>query len=134
MNSLPSKALLLPYVRLQATGLRIETMKAQILDECSRRGACPLDRKQFDETFAGFDLTIRMRSAIDFAQQNDLALGRSTGDQHFVFYRLSKSSEPSQGQSPRRARQDPSRNRGKRRPHAQKKPSGAFARPFGRSF
>jgi hypothetical protein len=47
-----------------------------------------MSRKEFDETFAGRDLTIQVRAALDFAQQNGLAFGRSMGDQHFVFSRL----------------------------------------------
>ena len=108
------------------------TMREQILDECLKRGACPLNRKQFDETFSGYDLTIQMRSAIDFAQQNDLALGRSTGDQHFVFYRLSKSQETTLNQRP--SRQKTSGHRARRRSQARRKPSRAYSRPFGRSF
>jgi hypothetical protein len=89
-----------------------------------------LNRQQFDETFTGHDLIIQVRSAIDFAQQNGLAFGRSTGDQHFVFSRLAKDSVNPQGQ-PR-----PSGKSSRRRRHRGPKPkaNGAAFRPFGRSW
>jgi hypothetical protein len=115
-----------------AARVRIEIMKEQILAECSARGTCPLDRKQFDETFAGHDLTIQVRSALDFAQNHDLALGRSAGDQHFVFYRLHKA--PENGRPLGQRQQNKPSQRRKRRSHGQKKPQGAASRPYGRSF
>jgi len=65
-------------------------MNQRILDECSRKGTCPLNRSEFDAAFGGADLTIQIRAAIDFAQQNDLAFARGMGDQMFVFSRLPK--------------------------------------------
>ena len=107
-------------------------MKEQILEECTKRGSCPLDRKQFDESFAGHDLTIRVRSAIDFAQQNGLAFGRSTGDQRFVFSRLAALPEGRQDLQQRSPRQ--SAQRTQRRCQGHRKPKAVTSRPFGRSF
>jgi hypothetical protein len=70
-----------------------ESMIEKILDECTKRGTCPLNRKEFDEAFAGHDLAVQLRSACDFARQHDLAFGRSTGDQNFMFSRLPKTPE-----------------------------------------
>ena len=74
-------------------GDHMATLIERILDECSRGGTCMLSREEFDETFAGPDLTIEVRGAIDFAQQHDLAFARSTGDQRFLFSRLPKTSK-----------------------------------------
>jgi hypothetical protein len=120
-------------IQLQGTGKdEVEIMKQQILDECFRRGTCPLDRKQFDESFTGRDLTIQVRSAIDFAQQNGLAFGRSSGDQHFVFSRLAALPEVDTSQRRRPPRN--SNRRADRRPQGQQKARGSSNRPFGRSF
>ena len=75
-------------------------MREQIVDGCSRQGTYSMSRKEFDETFTGRDLTIQVRAAHDFAQQNGLAFGRSMGDQHFVFSRLPAEPEPSQQRRP----------------------------------
>ncbi len=107
-------------------------MTARILDECSRRGTCSLNRKEFDEIFAGSDLTIQIRAAIDFAQQNDLAFARSLGDQAFVFSGLPKISNRGQRQPPN-GRPQPNR-RAKRRVFSNRKPKKVFRRPTGRSF
>jgi len=124
----------------QGTGLvgcgdttnRFTTMTSRILDECSQHGTCPLNRKEFDETFAGSDLTIQIRAAIDFAQQNDLAFARSLGDQAFVFSGLPKNSNRGQRQPPNRR---PHLNRrAKRRVDSSRKAKGPFRRPTGRSF
>ncbi|MHC1768449.1 MAG: hypothetical protein AB9869_29935 [Verrucomicrobiia bacterium] len=72
-------------------------MKQQIVEECARRGTCPMNRTQFDETFVGRDLTIQVRAALDFARQNGLAFGRSMGDQHFVFSRLAPENASASG-------------------------------------
>ena len=82
-------------------------MTQRILDECSRRGTCPLNRKEFDETFAGSDLTVQVRSALDFARLHDLAFARSLGDQAFVFSRLPKMLE---GRRNRQANERPPLN------------------------
>ena len=103
----------------------------RILDECSRRGSCPLDRKEFDETFAGADLAIQVRAAIDFAQQHDLAFARSVGDQHFVFSRLPKSQERGHRPALNEKRQT---NETKRRFGRKPQASARSRRPFGRSF
>ena len=107
-------------------------MTERILDECSRNGTCPLNRKEFDETFTGADLTIQVRAAIDFAQQHDLAFARSTGDQHFVFSRLAKAPDPGRGQQRNARRQGAQQNQRRHRPN--RKPQGAARRPIGRSF
>ena len=73
-----------------------------------------MNRKEFDETFAGRDLTIQVRAALDFAQQNGLAFGRSMGDQYFVFSRLSAAAPDSGNQQ-------------------RKQPSGKFQRSRQRS-
>ena len=109
-----------------------EAMKERILGECTKRGTCPLDRKQFDKSFAGGDLTIQVRAAIDFAQQNDLAFGRSTGDQHFVFSRLAKLSETDA--SKQRGPSGKSSRRSNRRFRSKQQSRGPASRPFGRSF
>ena len=110
-------------------------MRQRILDECSQRGTCPLNRREFDEAFTGCDLTIQVRSAIDFAQQHGLAFARSTGDQLFLFSRLPKVEEPPQRNNQRR---QPGKQGGGRRPNRhsrpQQKPRNAANRPFGRSF
>jgi hypothetical protein len=107
------------------------TMTEQILDECSRRGLCPLNRLQFDATFTGGDLAIKVRAAIDFAQAHDLAFARSFGDQSFAFSRLTKSSGLPRNQ------ERPQRTNGRRqgrRHHADHKPMVSSSRPYGRSF
>jgi hypothetical protein len=117
-------------------------MIERILDECSQRRTCPLNRKEFDETFTGADLTIQVRAAIDFAQQHDLAFARSTGDQLFVFSRLPKAPEPGRGQQPRNGRNGRNGRREKQqgqgrhhRPGSKRKSQGGAARrPIGRSF
>ena len=109
-------------------------MIERILDECSQRRTCPLNRKEFDETFTGADLTIQVRAAIDFAQQHDLAFARSTGDQLFVFSRLPKAPEAGRGgQQPRNARRQRPQP-GHRRSGSKRKPQGAARRPIGRAF
>jgi hypothetical protein len=110
-------------------------MRERILDECSKRGTCLLNRQQFDETFTGHDLTIQVRSAIDFAQQNGLAFGRSTGDQHFIFSRLAKDSVDPQQQQ-RRPQGSAARRRHRPRPKGKGNPkrNGAAHRPFGRTW
>jgi hypothetical protein len=108
------------------------TMIQRILDECSRRGTCPLNRKEFDETFAGSDLTIQIRAAIDFAQQNDLAFARSMGDQAFLFSRLAKASKARQKQ-PVNARSQPHHST-PRRFRSNRNGKGSFHPPAGRSF
>jgi hypothetical protein len=110
----------------------MQNMKEQILEECSKRGTCPLDRKQFDASFTGSDLTIQVRSAIDFAQNNGLAFGRSAGDQHFLFSRLPKLPEADASQQ-RRPGGKPAR-RPNRRFRGRQQPKGPSSRPFGRSF
>jgi hypothetical protein len=108
-------------------------MTQRILDECSRRGTCALNRQQFNEIFAGPDLTTQIRVAIDFAQQNDLAFARSMGDQAFVFSRLPKISNVQQKQ-PANARPQ-AKHAGKRRQGSnRRKKGGSSARPPGRSF
>jgi hypothetical protein len=107
-------------------------MTERILEECLRRGTCPLTRKQFDETFAGSDLTIQIRAAIDFAQQNDLAFARSMGDQAFLFSRLPKMSNARQRQPPNAF--PSAKPAGKRRSRFHRKPKGLPQRPNGRSF
>src|SRR6476620_11227706 len=108
------------------------TMKERILEECSRRGTCPLDRKAFEEAFAGWDLTIQVRSAIDFAQQNGLAFGRSAGDQRFVFSRLPKLSKTDDYQ--RRRPRTEAMHRANRGSQSKAKFRSPSNRPFGRSF
>lgn len=85
-------------------------MRERIVEECATRGTCPMNRKEFDETFAGRDLTIQVRAALDFAQQNGLAFGRSMGDQHFVFSRLPAAPEVSSSRNP--AMNRPANDRG----------------------
>ena len=106
-------------------------MIQRILDECLRRGTCLLNRKEFDETFAGPDLTVQVRAAIDFAQQNDLAFARSMGDQAFVFSRLPQLSAARQRQP---ANERPRTNRAKQRDGPKRKGGGSSNRPLGRSF
>jgi hypothetical protein len=106
----------------------------RILDECSRRGTCPLNRKEFDATFAGADLTIQVRAAIDFAQQNDLAFARGMGDQVFVFSRLPKLSNARQRQPANAARPQPKTHSAKRRQGSNRKIKRSSDRPHGRSF
>ncbi len=94
-----------------------------------------LNRMRFDETFTGPDLTIQVRAAIDFAQQNDLAFARNTGDQRFLFSRLPKASKAGRNQPANERRQGvQAGNRRSRRSGAQRKPNGSPRRPFGRSF
>lgn len=118
-------------------------MRQRILDECVHRGTCPLNRTEFDEAFAGADLTIQIRTANDFAQQHGLAFARSTGDQHFLFSRLPKLEEgrnhnfnSNQNQNGRqRAQAGKNRRRGKRNGQPQRqKARKVTQRPFGRSF
>jgi hypothetical protein len=108
-------------------------MRQRILDECSQRGTCPLNRREFDEAFTGCDLTIQVRAANDFAQQHGLAFARSTGDQLFLFSRLPKVEETPQrnnhGRQP--AKQGRRSNRHSR---GQPKSRNSTNRPFGRSF
>lgn len=113
----------------------MESLTARILDDCSRRGTCQLSRKEFDETFAGADLTIQVRGAIDFAQQHDLAFARSTGDQLFLFSRLPKASKAERNQPANERR--PMNRAGKRRSRrsgSKRKPNTSSRRPLGRSF
>jgi hypothetical protein len=107
-------------------------MMQRILEECSRYGTCPLNRKEFDETFAGSDLTVQIRVAIDFAQQNDLAFARSSGNQMFVFQRLPKITKGGQGY-PSNARPAP-KQQAKRHRRSGRKSKGPSQRPAGRSF
>jgi hypothetical protein len=124
----------LSHCRVEKSGKKeIATMTERILDECSRRGTCPLNRKEFDEAFAGSDLTIQIRAAIDFAQQNDLAFARSLGDQAFVFSRLPKVSSGGGQRQPANARPQQNR-RPKRRGRFNRKARGSSDRPAGRSF
>ena len=107
-------------------------MIQRILDECLRRGMCLLNRKEFDEAFGGPDLTVQVRAAIDFAQQNDLAFARSLGDQAFVFSGLR---QPSAAKQSRPANARPQINRGKQqRDGPKRKRRGSSNRPLGRSF
>ena len=107
-------------------------MTERILDECSRRGTCPLNRREFDETFSGQDLTIQVRAALDFAQQHDLAFARSTGDQFFVFSRLAKLQPGTRGH-PANARRE-RRPQNQRRSGGKRRSKGSSQRPIGRSF
>ena len=109
------------------------SLNERILEECSRRGTCLLNRKEFDEAFTGSDLTIQVRGAIDFAQQHDLAFARSTGDQQFLFSRLPKATNPGRNQPVNERRQAPT-NRHGRRSGSKHKPNGSSRRPPGRSF
>jgi hypothetical protein len=94
-----------------------------------------LSRMEFDETFAGPDLTIQVRGAIDFAQQHDLAFARSTGDQRFLFSRLPKASKPERNRPANERRQGrQTANRRTRRPGSNRKANGSSRRPVGRSF
>jgi hypothetical protein len=94
-----------------------------------------LSRTEFDETFAGLDLTIQVRGAIDFAQQHDLAFARSTGDHQFLFSRLPKGSKAERNQPANERRQGmQAGKRRSRRPGFKGKANGASGRPFGRSF
>jgi hypothetical protein len=86
-----------------------------------------MNRQEFDATFAGHDLASQVRAAIDFAQQHNLALGRSAGDQHFIFSRLQSNGA---SHAPERKRSARSRNRSARR----NRRNGNASRPFGRSF
>jgi hypothetical protein len=89
-----------------------------------------LSRKEFDQTFAGPDLTIQVRAAIDFAQQHDLALARSTGDQQFLFSRLPNASKGGRNQPVNERRQAKANHKtgfARRR-------KGSSQRPIGRSF
>lgn len=116
-------------------GDHMATLIERILDECSRRGTCMLSRAEFDETFAGPDLTIQVRGAIDFAQQNDLAFARSTGDQRFLFSRLPKASKVERNQPANERRQgvQPGHRRS-RRSGSKRKSYISSRRPIGRSF
>jgi hypothetical protein len=109
------------------------TMTEQILDECSRRGICPLNRMQFDEMFTGRDLTIQVRAALDFAQAHDLAFARSSGDQRFAFSRLAKASGGGLPQE-RPSQSNGNGRRHRRNHHNHKKPMVSSNRPYGRSF
>jgi hypothetical protein len=94
-----------------------------------------LSRAEFDETFAGLDLTSQVRAAIDFAQQHDLAFARSTGDQRFLFSRLPKGPNAGRHQpaNERRVGMQAGKRRN-RRDGSKRKRNGASRRPFGRSF
>lgn len=94
---------------MEFAGLTLTYMRERIVDECTKRGTCPMNRKEFDETFSGRDLTIQVRAALDFAQQNGLAFGRSMGDQHFVFSRLPAAPEGPSAQRSPSARNHPQR-------------------------
>jgi hypothetical protein len=110
-------------------------MTERILDECSRRGTCPLNRKEFDDAFSGADLTIQVRAAIDFAQQNDLAFARGMGDQVFVFSRLPKITKERRGHPANARPQSNNTNKSsRRRGRPNRKSKGSSNRPIGRSF
>ena len=106
-------------------------MTERILEECLKRGTCPLNRKEFNETFAGADLNIQVRAAIDFAQQKDLAFARAFGDQAFLFSRLPKSSELCRN---RQLNARPQRDERVRRSNSGKRKDSTVRRPLGRSF
>jgi hypothetical protein len=111
------------------------SLTERILDECSKRGTCMLSRAEFDETFAGLDLAIQVRGAIDFAQQHDLAFARSTGDHQFLFSRLPKGPNSGRHQLANERRQVMQAGKRRRsRPGFKGKANGASRRPFGRSF
>jgi hypothetical protein len=83
-----------------------------------------LNRREFNETFTGADLTIQVRGAIDFAQQHDLAFARSTGDQAFLFSRLPKASKQERNHpANERRRGIQSGNQQHRRPNPRRRPS-----------
>jgi hypothetical protein len=115
-------------------------MTELILDQCSKSGVCPLNRNQFNETFTGFDLTIQVRSAIDFAQSHNLAFARCAGDQQFVFSRLPSAPQASDPQSASRRfnSNSNSNTNGKRRHNrgnqGKRKSQGSSNRPYGRAF
>lgn len=94
-----------------------------------------LSRMDFDETFAGPDLTVQVRAAIDFAQQHDLAFARSAGDHQFLFSRLPKGHAEKRHQPANERRQGVRASKGRnRRRSSQQKQNSSSRRPFGRSF
>ena len=117
-------------------------MTELILDQCSKSGVCPLNRNQFNETFTGFDLTIQVRSAIDFAQSHNLAFARCAGDQQFVFSRLPSAPQASDSQSATRRFNSHSnsnsnsnaKRRNNRGNQGKRKSQGSSNRPYGRAF
>jgi hypothetical protein len=106
-------------------------MTERIVEECLKRGTCPLNRKEFNETFAGADLNIQVRAAIDFAQQKDLAFARAFGDQAFLFSRLPKSSELCRR---RQLNARPQRDERAWRSNSSRRNENSVRRPVGRAF
>jgi hypothetical protein len=109
-------------------------MTELILDQCSKSGVCPLNRNQFNETFTGYDLTIQVRSAIDFAQSHNLAFARCAGDQQFVFSRLPSAPQTPVSQSAPRRFNANSKRRHNNGGQGKRKSQGSSNRPYGRAF
>ena len=106
----------------------MRTLTEQILDQCSSQGLCPLDRLQFGATFAGGELAIQLRAALDFAQAHDLAFARSLGDQRFIFSRLPKAYGVPRNQK------SPPRGLPRHQSRAKQRSKVPVNRPYGRSF